>query len=68
MYSFGDAQTRQITLTANKYGTGQENATLQIRGQSTVFAVDAASPDWENYTGAVSKDWKFIQVRAIYNS
>lgn len=68
VYSFGDAQTRQITLTANKYGTGQENATLQIRGQSTVFAVDAASPDWENYTGAVSKDWKFIQVRAIYNS
>jgi len=64
VYDFGVVISRLITLTSNRYGTGQGSASLEIRGQSTVFLQDDVLPAWETYTIPVEKDWKYIQVRA----
>jgi hypothetical protein len=64
VYNFGNEDSRTITLTKDKYGSGAGTGTLQIRGRDTAFTQDAAAPDWENYTIPVQKTWQFIQVRA----
>jgi hypothetical protein len=68
VYDFGDATEREHTLTEDRYGTGQGTATLQLRGQATIFLQDAASPSWEDYSVPVAKTWRFMQVRAIKQS
>jgi len=64
VYDFGSVGSRTITVTENRYGTGQGTATLQIRGQNTTFNQDDIGPSWENYTTPVNRSWRFIQVRA----
>jgi hypothetical protein len=60
---FGSAVARKITLTENRYGSGAESAVLQIRGDTSSFAQDDATPEWDNYTGPVWQSWRYIQVR-----
>lgn len=72
VYDFGSSAGRVITLTQNRYGTGQGTATLQYRGHdSTAFAQDSdevSGPTWQNYSAAVIQTWRYIQVREIKNS
>jgi len=63
VYDFSTATSRQITVTENKYGTGQGSATMQIRGQAAMFGQDDGAPAWEDYTGVTFEDWQYIQVR-----
>ena len=65
VYDFGTGISRQITVTENKYGSGQGSATVQIRGQAGVFTQDAGAPAWETYTAPTFIAWRYIQVRAI---
>ena len=67
VYDFGLVSARTITLTSNRYGTGQGSATRQIRGQDTIFLQDDVAPAWEDYTTPIEKTWRFIQIRAIKN-
>jgi len=64
VYDFESVSARFHTLTENEYGTGQGDATLYMRGQAATFNQDDANPSWEQYTGQVSKDWRFMQVKA----
>ncbi len=69
VYDFTSSISRTITVTENRYGTGQGTATLQIRGDDTTAFLQAdTSPSWVNYTVPVNKTWRYIQVRAIKNS
>jgi len=63
VYDFGSAYSKFHTLTENEYGSGQGNATIYIRGQAATFNQDDANPAWEEYTGAISKDWRYMQVK-----
>jgi hypothetical protein len=64
VYDLGSSHARTFTLTENRYGTGGENAALQIRGHDSVtFLQDDTTPDWEDYSVPVSKNWRYIQVR-----
>ena len=63
VYDFGDSQKRTYTLTENRYGTGQESATLQIRGDTTVFLQDDSTPTWNTYSVPVNESWRYVQVR-----
>jgi len=64
VYDFGTATSRLITVTEDKYGAGQGSATVQIRGQAAIFGQDDGAPSWENYSGIMFRDWRYIQVRA----
>lgn len=64
VYDLGSAVSRTFTLTENRYGTGEEHATLQIRGSATTFTQDSTAIEWEPYNGAVVKTWRYVQVRA----
>jgi hypothetical protein len=72
VYDFGNSVNRTITLTRNRYGTGQGTSTLQFRGHdTTAFAQDSdeiAGPAWENYSTPTVKTWRYIQVREIKQS
>lgn len=61
----GAADVRIYTLTENKYGTGQGSATLQIRGDTVIFAQDDALPAWINYTIPITQSWRYFQVREV---
>lgn len=63
VYDLGSAATRTFTLTENRYGTGENDAVLEIRGSETSFTQDANVPVWEEYTGAISRYWRYVQVR-----
>ena len=65
VYDFGNGVLRLLTLTENRYGTGQGTATLQLRGSATPFNQDDVTPTWENYTIPVQHDWRYIQVRGV---
>lgn len=65
VYDIGNANTRIYTLTPNRYGSGSETATLQIRGDTVSFNQDDASPTWETYTVAISRAWRYVQVREV---
>ena len=62
VYDLGSAVARTFTLTENVYGTGAEDAVLQIRGSTTSFLQDAAVPVWEEYTAPISRVWRYVQV------
>jgi hypothetical protein len=64
VYDLGAAATRKFTLTENRYGTGAETATIQIRGDTSSFAQDDVTPAWETYTAPASKGYRYVQVRA----
>ena len=63
VYDLGSAVTRLFTLTRNRYGTGSETATLQIRGDTSTFSQDDVSPTWETYSAPISRGWRYVQVR-----
>ena len=64
----GYLTTRTFTLTQNRYGTGNAGAVLQIRGSETSFTQDSTVPVWEEYTAAVSRFWRYVQVGEIVSS
>lgn len=69
VYDFGDSTARTITITENRYGTGQETATPQLRGSDdTPFLQDDVGPAWETYSVPISKTWRYIQFREIKES
>lgn len=67
VYDFGNSNSRTYTITENKYGTGQESATIQIRGHvDTVFTQDSDEPpNWANYTTPVTQSWRYVQARVV---
>lgn len=65
IHDFGNPDTRMYTVTRNRYGTGQGDATLQIRGSTTSFNQDDALPNWENYTEPILRNWRYVQVREV---
>ena len=65
VYDHGSAVTRKYTITENRYGTGTEDAIIQIRGDTSSFSQDDNSPVWEDYTVPISRSWQYVQVRAI---
>lgn len=62
VYDLGNIVTRTFTLTENRYGTGAENAILQIRGSTGSFVQDSAVPAWEEYITSISRLWRYVQV------
>jgi hypothetical protein len=65
VYDLGSSKTRTFTLTENRYGTGAESATIQIRGDTSLILQDDLFPVWETYTVPISKGYRYVQVRAI---
>lgn len=59
-----DTTERIFSLTSNVYGTGNSDGQLQIRGSTTIFGEDDATPTWES--PPVTRSWKYVQVRGIY--
>jgi phage tail tape-measure protein len=62
VYDLGDTAARTFTITANRYGAGYENAVYQIRGASGTFTQDGSVPVWEEYSGTISRNWRFVQA------
>lgn len=66
VYDFGNNNTRTYTLTRNRYGAGQGDATLQIRGGNALFAQDDGEPpNWNDYTVPLQAAARYIQVREV---
>jgi len=63
VYDLGSATNRKFTLTENRYGSGSEDAVLEIRGDTASFLQDDASPDWEVYATPITRGWRYVQVR-----
>ncbi len=63
MIDTGNVLSKVITISTDRYGTGVGIGAIYIRGQATTFAQDAASPSWEAYTSAVTKTWRWMQVK-----
>lgn len=63
VYDLGSAKTRTFTLTENRYGTGENDAVLQIRGDTTAFTQDDTVVDWETYAAPIDRGWRYVQVR-----
>jgi hypothetical protein len=60
--------TRNYTITLNKYGSTYGGSfTTYIRGQETSFAQDDATPSWEVYSGTISRQWAYVQVKLVGN-
>ena len=65
----GTLVERIYTIDENLYGTGSGTATLQIRGDSSVFTQDSGEPpNWEDYTVPITRTWRYVQVREIKTS
>jgi len=62
VYDHGSVATRTYTLTENRYGTGDDEPVLQIRGSVSSFLQDAAVPVWEEYTAPIVRSWRYVQV------
>lgn len=63
VYDLGSEATRTFTLTENRYGTGQDDATLQIRTSTTSFNQDDESPSWATYSSPLSVNCRYVQIR-----
>ena len=64
VYDLGSAVTRTFKITENRYGTGTEDATIQIRGDTNPFNQDDGEPpNWANYVGPTVQGWRYVQVR-----
>lgn len=68
VYDLGSEATRKFTLTENRYGTGEEDATLQYRTDTSSFAQDDASPAWTTYSAPFSVNCRYVQIREITQS
>jgi hypothetical protein len=67
VYDCGDSLERVYALEENRYGTGQQDAVLQIRGDTSSFLQDDVNPAWETFTCPVTKSWRYVQIREIYS-
>jgi len=65
VYDLGSETTRKFTLTENRYGTGEEDATLQYRTDTSSFAQDDVLPAWTTYSAPFSVNCRYVQVREI---
>ena len=65
VYDLGSAASRKFTITENRYGTGTEDAQIQIRGDTVAFLQDDDLPFWTDYTVPLSRTWRYVQVRAM---
>lgn len=63
VYDFGNDNSRQYTITNNRYGTGQGSATTQVRGDIDVFSPTDEFPVWQTYSTPFIETWRYIQVR-----
>ena len=63
VYDHGSVATRTYTLSEHRYGTGDTEPVLQIRGSETVFTQDALTPLWETYAAPIERAWRYVQVR-----
>jgi len=70
VYDLTNENLRIFTLTENRYGAGAlpEQATLQIRGDSSAFLQDDASPDWTDYASPLTRTWRYVQIREVKQS
>ena len=68
VYDMSESASRTVTLTENRYGTGQGTATLQYRISDSLFAQDDVDPAWSNYTAPFSGTFRYVQVREIKTS
>jgi hypothetical protein len=62
VYDLGIAVSRTFSATSNRYGAGTGNAVTQIRGGVTTFTQDANVPVWEEYSGTISRNWRYVQM------
>jgi len=66
VYDFGNDDSRTYTLTENRYGSGQGDATLQIRGDTSLFAQDDGEPpNWTTYSSPTTQSWQYVQIREV---
>jgi len=65
VYDFGASILTKITITENRYGTGQGTATIQYRVSDVLFAQDDINPNWTTYTTPAVETFRYIQVRDI---
>jgi len=65
VYDFGGSALRQITITENRYGTGQGTATIQYRVNDSLFVQDDVAPTWTTYSAPAVETFRYIQVRDI---
>jgi lysophospholipase L1-like esterase len=63
VYDLGSAASRTYTLTEHRYGTGDDEPVLQIRGSETTFAKDDLTPLWETYAAPIERTWRYVQIR-----
>jgi len=61
----GNTIAKLLTVTKDKYGTGQGSHTVYIRGQAGTFSQDDGTPSWEEYTAPVYKTWQYVQVKIV---
>jgi hypothetical protein len=67
VYDLGSVASRTFHLTTNRYGTGENEATLQYRTSETSFAQDDETPEWVTFK-ALPPAWytcRYVQVREI---
>jgi hypothetical protein len=55
----GTEEAKLITLSQTVEGTD----TLWVRGNLAAFAATDADPAWEVYAGAVTRSWRYVQVK-----
>jgi len=57
---------KKISLCTNQYDevTG-EAPTIYIRGSLVSFEMTDETPSWSEYTGPISRNWVYIQVKVV---
>lgn len=58
-----NSNTKVLTVTLNKYGTGSGSPTVYMRGDTSTFNQDDVSPAWAVYTGPTQREWRYVQVK-----
>jgi len=58
-----DSGIKCITITQDKYGTGEGVFQIYVRGSTIIFDYDAVTPAWEEYSGPRNVEWNYIQVK-----
>jgi hypothetical protein len=52
-----------FTVQKDKYSVGSGAATISIRGSTESFLWNDAEPDWEVYTGTITRRWRYVQLK-----
>lgn len=63
VYDHGSAIARTYTLTEHRYGVGDTEPVLQIRGSAASFSQDDVLPLWEVYSAPITRTWQYVQIR-----